>query len=294
MTASGPSPELVALNEMLAAVDLSAMTLDEQRATIEAASDGSVSDTDVEPVLVGGVPCEWVGAGDAATIVAVRGGGYCIGSLRSNRRFSALLADTCGVRVLNVGYRNAPEDPYPAALHDVLHAYRGLLAAGVAPATVAFVGNSAGGGLTLAGLLALRDAGDPLPACAAVISPWTDLTNSGASVRANAATEVMLDPRSVDATAARYATVDQLTHPYVSPLFGDPTGLPPLLVHVSDAEILLDDARRLAARAQAAGVAVTLHVEPFVPHVWHVFAGLVPEADDALVRLGLWLLGHLP
>jgi acetyl esterase/lipase len=296
MSVSGPSPELVALNEMLAAVDLSAMTLDEQRAAIEAASDGSVSDAAVEPAALCGVPCEWIGGRDptGGTIVAVRGGGYCIGSLRSNRRFSALLADTCGVRVLNVGYRNAPEDPYPAALRDVIGAYRGLLAEGVDPATIAFVGNSAGGGLTLAGLLALRDAGDPLPACAAVISPWTDLTNSGASVRTNAATEVMLDPRSVDATAARYATADQLTDPYVSPLFGDPSGLPPLLVHVSGAEILLDDALRFAARAQAARVDVTLHVEPFVPHVWHLFAGLLPEADDALVRLGLWLLDHLP
>lgn len=224
----------------------------------------------------------------------MRGGGYCLGSLRSNRPFSALLAETCAVRVLNVGYRNAPEHPYPAALTDVTNAYRGLLDRGVDPGTIAFVGNSAGGGLTLACLLALRDAGDPLPLCAAVISPWTDLTNSGASMRTNAATELMLDPGSVDATAARYASSAQLTDPYVSPLFGDPTGLPPLLVHVSGAEILLDDSLRFARRCAAVNVDVTLHVEPHMPHVWHLFAGLLPEADDALTRLGLWLLDRLP
>jgi len=214
--------------------------------------------------------------------------------LRSSRHFAALLAETCAARVLNVGYRNAPEHPYPAALTDVVNAYRGLIDGGADPGTIAFVGNSAGGGLTLACLLALRDAGDPLPVCAAVISPWTDLTNSGPSIRTNAATEVMLDPGSIDSTAALYASSDELTNPYVSPLFGDPTGLPALLVHVSGAEILLDDSLRFVQRCKAADVDVTLHVEPHMPHVWHLFAGLLPEADDAMTRLGLWLLDRLP
>jgi monoterpene epsilon-lactone hydrolase len=294
MMSSGPSTELAAINEMLAAMDMSAMTLEEQRRSIEAMSDppgaGALSCT------LGGVPCEWVAGRDAsaATIIAVRGGGYCIGSLRSNRRFANLLAETCGINVLNVGYRNAPEHPHPAALDDVVGAYRGLLDDGVDPATIALVGNSAGGGLTLACLLALRDAGDRLPACAAVISPWTDLANTGPSVRSNAATEVMLDPAAIDSTAALYARSDELRDPYVSPLYGDPTGLPPVLVHVSGAEILLDDSLRFVDRCRAAGVDVTLHVQPHVPHVWHLFTGLLPEADEAMILLGLWLLDHLP
>ncbi len=128
------------------------------------------------------MPCEWVAAhrsDGSRTIVGVRGGGYCLGSLASNRRFCALLADVTGARVLNVGYRTAPEHPFPAALDDVLTAYRWLLRHGADPMSVAFAGNSAGGGLVLAALLALRDAGDPRPAAAIAVSPWTDLAGTG-------------------------------------------------------------------------------------------------------------------
>jgi acetyl esterase/lipase len=292
MSLNAGSGELEAIREMLAALDLSAMTLEEQRDAFEAgaSADGG------EAREVGGVPCEWVRSRATPTckIVAVRGGGYCLGSLGSNRRFAGLLAQACDANVLNVGYRNAPEHPFPAALHDVLAAYRGLLAGGADHADVAFVGNSAGGGLTLACLLALRDAGDPLPACAAVLSPWTDLANTSSSVRTNAPTEMLLDPAALDTTAGYYAPADRLTDPYVSPLYADPTGLPPLLVHVSAAEILLDDSLRLVERYRRAGVDVTLHVEQHVPHVWHLFAGLLREADDALTRLGLWLHDHMP
>ena len=200
-----------------------------------------------------------------------------------------MLADIGGARVLNVGYRNAPEHRHPAALDDAVRAYRWLLRTGTDPLDVVLAGNSAGGGLVLATLLALRDHGDPLPAGAVVISPWTDLAVTGDSIRSNAVTEVMLDASGVLDTALLYADDDQLHHPYVSPLYGDPTGLPPLLVHVSDAEILLDDSRRFVDNARRGGVETTMTVVEGVPHVWHLFAGLLPEADESLLEIGLWL-----
>ena len=174
-------------------------------------------------------------------------------------------------------------------MDDAVAAYTWLLQSGTPPSALAVVGNSAGGGLALATLLTLRDAGMPMPACGAVISPWTDLAATGASVASNAATEVLLDPASLRTTAELYADPDQLTLPGVSPLYGDPTGLPPLLVHVSGSEILLDDSLRFVARARAAGVAVELQVVDGMPHVWHLFAGFLPDADTALAALGRWV-----
>jgi epsilon-lactone hydrolase len=292
-----PSAELDVVNELLRATDLAALTLDEQRAMFEAGSGQLPEGTTVEPVDADGVACEWVAAGPtdgAPTIVALRGGGYCLGSLASNRRFCTLLADVTGARVLNVGYRTAPEHPFPAALDDVLTTYRWLLHHGTDPATIALAGNSAGGGLVLATLLALRDAGDQRPAAAIAVSPWTDLAGTGASLSSNAATEVLLDPVHLPDTAALYVSDDLLRHPYVSPLYGELHDLPPVLVHVGNGEILLDDATRFAARARDAGVDVTIDVVVGVPHVWHLFAGVVPEADDALIDLAIWLDERIP
>ena len=274
----------------LRSMRLSSLTLEQQRAVLEV-SDAAAPGTSV-PVDAGGVSCEWVtaeGAKSSTVIVAVRGGGYCLGSLASNRRFCWLLADFTTARVLNVGNRNAPEHRHPAALHDVQNAYRWLLNTGTDPRRVAFVGNSAGGGLVLAALLALRDAGESLPGAAVAISPWTDLAVTGASITANAATEVLLDPGGVKDTARLYADDERLTDPYVSPLYGRFDWLPPILVQVSSTEILLDDAVRVAERARHGGVEVRLEVVEGMPHVWHFFAGILPEADDALFALALWL-----
>jgi epsilon-lactone hydrolase len=287
-----PSQELAGVNEVLRALRFDTMTLDQQRAAVEASAGSLPPGTTVTATDLGGVPGEWITVGPAApkrTIVALRGGGYCLGSLVSNRRFCSLLADIGSARVLNVGYRNAPEHRYPAALDDAVGAYRWLLRTGTDPLDVVLAGNSAGGGLVLATLLALRDHGDPLPAGAVALSPWTDLAVTGASIRSNAATEVMLDPSGVLDTALLYADADQLHHPYVSPLYGDPTGLPPLLVQVSDTEILLDDSRRFVDSARRVGIDTTMTVVEGVPHVWHLFAGLLPEADESLLEIGLWL-----
>lgn len=284
------------VNEMLRSVRLSTLTLDEQRAALEAGAGALPDDVVVRPVDADGVPCEWItpsGATSGGVIVSLRGGGYCLGSLNSNRRLCGLLAGLTGADVLNVGYRNAPEHRFPAALDDATRAYRWLIGTGAAPATIAFVGNSAGGGLALASLLAIRDAGDQLPAAAVALCPWTDLAATGASIVANAATEVMLDPAAVTATAGLYVDADLLREPLASPLYGDLHGLPPLLVHASSSEILLDDAVRFAARASDAGADVTLQIVEHVPHVWHLFAGILPEADDALVDVAIWLTQHL-
>ena len=290
-----PSAEAVAINDMLRAMDLGGLSLAEQRAAVERGTDGAPAGVTVTAIDGVAPACEWLAAGDdGRTVLALRGGGYCLGSLASNRRFAGLLAEVTGARVLSVGYRSAPEHPFPAALDDVVGAYRWLLDTGADPARVAVAGNSAGGGLAIAVLLALRDAGDTLPGAAIALSPWTDLAATGASLRTNAATEVLLDADGVAATAAEYADAACLRHPYVSPLYGDLAGLPPLLLHASTAEILLDDATRLADRAVAAGVDVTLRLVDGVPHVWHLFAGLLPEADDALLDLAVWLDEQIP
>ena len=288
-----PSAELEIVNDLLRSQSFSSLTLDEQRALLAGGSDDYAAGTRVEEVDAHGIPCEWVtaaGASARVTVLALRGGGYCLGSLASNRRFCSLLSEHTGGTVLNVGYRNAPEHPYPAAFDDAVAAYRWLMRDGDAvPGATVVAGNSAGGGLALACLLALRDAGDPMPAGGVAISPWTDLAGTGESLRTNAATEVMLDPAGVASTAALYAPAARLRDAYVSPLYGDPTGLPPLLLQVSGAEILRDDSLRFADRARAAGVRVTLEVVEDMPHVWHLFAGLLPEADAALQSLGRWV-----
>jgi len=291
------SAELEVVNELLRAADFAALTLDQQRSAVETDLGALPDGTTIDPVDAGGVPSEWViprSTEGSRTIIALRGGGYCLGSLTSNRRFCALLADVTGARVMNVGYRNAPEHPFPAALDDALTAYRWVVHEGTEPATIVLAGNSAGGGLALAALLALRDAGDRPPAAAIAISPWTDLAGTGASRWSNATTEVMLDPLELPATAALYVGDELLRDPYVSPLYGALHDLPPLLLHVGDGEILRDDATRFAARAQDAGVDVTIDVVAGVPHVWHLFAGALSEADDALLALAVWLDEKIP
>jgi acetyl esterase/lipase len=196
--------------------------------------------------------------------------------------------------VLNVDYRLAPEHPFPAAVDDAVAAYRWLLTQGVGADRVVIAGDSAGGGLTLATLLALKDAGDPRPAGAVPISPWTDLEATGESMRTRVAVDKVIKPDELKAVVDWYARGADLKSPYLSPLHGDYAGLPPLLIQVGDAEVLLDDATRVADRAEAAGVDVTLEVWDEMPHVFQSFTGLLPEADEAIEHIGRWVLTHVP
>ena len=253
----------------------------------------TIRDADASPrVNTGGVPAEWAiapGARDERVLVYVHGGGYTMGSLATHRALCARLSRLGHMRVLNVAYRLAPEHPHPAAVEDATAAVRWVYAQGFAPSRVAIGGDSAGGGLTLATLLALRDAGAPLPAAGVCISPWTDLSASGDSIRTKASVDPMVTEGPLRAMAAAYLGGKEARTPLASPLFADLRGLPPLLVQVGDAELLLDDATRLASRARAAGVDVTLEVWEEMFHVWHAFAEILPEAARACERIAEWL-----
>jgi monoterpene epsilon-lactone hydrolase len=224
-------------------------------------------------------------------VLYLHGGGYVVGSPKSHIAMATTLALRCAAATTVIDYRLAPEHPYPAAIDDCVAAYRALVTTN-GPETIAIAGDSAGGGATLATLVRLRDEGIPLPACAYVISPWTDLTASGASVTSRAASDPMIDAAAIVDTARRYAGAAPLDDPGVSPLFADLTGLPPLLVHVGDDEVLLDDSIRLAERARAAGVEVELEVYHGLWHVFHAFAGLVPEATSALRAGSAFIARH--
>lgn len=243
---------------------------------------------------VGGVPCEWLVPADAgATILYyLHGGGFVLGGPPLYRRMVGYFAACAGARALVPDYRLAPEHRFPAALDDCVAGYRGLLARGVAPADIVIAGDSAGGALALSTLIVLRDAGDPLPAAAALLSPVTDLSLSGATMCTRASEEVLLAPELCHRFARFYLGdgVDPRT-PLASPLFADLRGLPPLLIHVGTHELLLDDARRFTAAARGAAVEVTL-VE--WDELWHVFQMFVsmPEARRALAELGGFVRAH--
>jgi acetyl esterase/lipase len=289
------SDELHAVIEMLRAQPALDGDFAARRTTMDEASTAwPVSDdVAVEPALAGGVPCEWISAPGAAAdraILYLHGGAYTVGSLATHRRHAANLSVAAGSRVLNVDYRLAPEHPHPAAIEDAVTAYRWLIReCGLSPRRVVVSGDSAGGGLAVATLLALRDSGDPMPAGAAVISPWTDLTLSGASHDSRLALDPMCSRTSLAPSVEAYAAGVDPASPLISPAHADLSRLPPLLIHVGDHETLLDDSTTLAEGARAAGVPVELVVVPEMIHVWHLFAGMVPESDVALAELGQWI-----
>lgn len=226
-----------------------------------------------QPVEADGIPGEWFIPewAEEGVILYLHGGAYALGSVNAHREFLSRLTKACRVRILAIDYRLAPEHPHPAAVEDAVAAYLWLLEQGFAPQEIIIAGDSAGGGLTLATLLALGDGAQPLPAGAVCISPWTDLALTGASMQGKVKEELILDPDSLAKFAGWYADGQALTDPLISPLYGDLTGLPPLLVQVGTEEILLDDAKRFAERAEAAGVDVDLAVYEGMFHVFHMF-----------------------
>ncbi len=266
-------------------------TIEELRAGIEAMS-GALPPPEgsrFESVDANGVPCEWTSAPQARddrAILYLHGGGYVIGSVNTHRGTVARLSGACGARGLSVDYRLAPEHPFPAAVEDATSAYRFLLESGVDPAGIAIAGDSAGGGLTVATLLSLRDQNIDLPAAGICISPWIDLEGIGESMLTKADEDPMLNRESLLMMADAYLGGADPKTPLAAPLYADLTGLPPLLIQVGTAETLLDDANRLAANAQAAGVDVSIERWEDMIHVWHAFAPILPEADEAIARIG--------
>ena len=234
----------------------------------------------ITPGRLGGIPGEWVEIFDASssTLLYLHGGAYIACSPETHRPITAAFAKR-GLRVFAADYRLAPEHPFPAAVDDALAAYRALRSQVADEIFVA--GDSAGGGLALALLLALRDAGDPLPAACALFSPWTDLAATGESIRSNDRRCAMFRGANVAATAKYYLGANDPRNPLASPLYANLERLPRLLIHVGEQEVLLDDSRRLADRARAASVPVELKVWPDVCHAWQILP-VIPEARQSL------------
>ncbi|MFD3585977.1 alpha/beta hydrolase [Streptomyces sp. NPDC058683] len=252
-------------------------------------------DVTTTPGRLGGVPVvtvETPGGDPSDVVLYFHGGAYAIGSAADAAGLAADVSRRVGARAVCVDYRLAPENPFPAAVEDAVAAYRALLDQGVPAARTAFVGESAGGGLAVATLVALKEAGLPQPSSAAVFSPWADLTVSGAGATGKAALDPALTPQALRTRARDYLGTTPGTEPLVSPVFADLTGLPPLLVQVGSHEILLDDAVRLAARAAADDVRVDLQVWPQVPHVFQSFAVMLDEADEALESAAAFTRAH--
>lgn len=252
--------------------------------------------TNVAAVSVAGVPCarlrpSTLPADATRRVLYLHGGSYTAGSLTSHRATMARLAHASDAEVVGVDYRLAPEHPFPAGLDDAHAVYRAVLDDGAAPHDVVVAGDSAGGGLAAALLLRLREAGDPLPAGAVLLSPWLDLTLTADAVSAVAGDDPILRADALARSARAYAG-DDLEHPLVSPVLADPTGLPPLLVLVGTAEILLDDSLTFARRAADAGVPVDLEMGEGLIHVWPAMVG-IPEAEESMQRIGSWIRHRL-
>lgn len=250
-------------------------------------------DVEVEAVF-DPVPGLWITtpAGRSRSLLYFHGGGYALGSSRAHAEMASWIARAAQARVFVLDYRRAPEYRFPAALQDALLAYRWLVNSGSDPRSIAVGGDSAGGGLTLALLVSLRDRGEPLPSSALCISPWVDLEMTGASIASKAEVDPLLSREGLQQFADWYLGGQSARQPLVSPLHADLQGLPPLLIQVGTSEILLDDAVRLAERARAAGVRVTLHQYEDMPHVWHVFASFLPEGREAAREIGDFVLQH--
>ncbi|MBN1285305.1 MAG: alpha/beta hydrolase [Anaerolineae bacterium] len=255
-----------------------------------------LQDVAIEAVDAGGVPAEWFTPPDAGTgvILYTHGGGYVVGTVASYRAMLSRLAKIGGLRVLAIEYRLAPEFPFPAAVEDSTAAYRWLLAQSAAPERIVLAGDSAGGGLAAATLLALREAGDPLPAAAVLFSPFADLTGAGTTLTTLAGADPILAwEDSLEEAAAAYAGDTDPHDPLISPVYADLHGLPPLLILVGSNEILLSDSTRLARRARLAGVDVTLDVWEGMVHVWPLFGVTLPESWAALEAASAFAQAHL-
>jgi acetyl esterase/lipase len=247
------------------------------------------------PVDAGGIPAVRVTTPLSRAdhnILYLHGGAYIQGSPSLYRDLTWRIADAARAAVLAPDYRLAPEHPFPAAVEDAVGAYRWLVASGADARKLAIMGDSAGGGLVFAMLMRLRDEGDVLPAAAVALSPWADLTLTSDTVRRFAKSDPVLNADEAHHFARWYLGGADPRHPYASPVFGDPRGLPPALIQVGDDEILLGDAETMAMRLREAGCTADLEIWPRMPHVWHMLAGIVPESHQAVERIAGFLQRH--
>jgi len=266
-------------------------TTDEDRASYESmlASMPLADDIETERIGAGGVPAEWIrapGARADRVMLYFHGGGYIVGSMRTHRTMLSHMSRASGFSVLGLDYRLAPESPFPAPVEDALAAYRWLLDGGTEPGNIVLGGDSAGGGLVVSALVAMRYAGEPMPAAGVCISPWVDMEATGASFVTNADVDPSVSRERILKIADVYLAGKNPRAPLASPLHADLHELPPLLSMVGSIETLLDDAQALTERARAAGVEAVLEVWDDMPHVWTHFASILPEGQQAVDRIG--------
>lgn len=286
--------ELAGIRAALAATAREGQSFEEVRILYEQIAPPVDPDdgTSLEAFEIGGMKAEYSvprGADATAAILYFHGGGYCLGSLNTHRRLARSLAQAAGVAVLAIDYRLAPEAPFPAAIEDALAGYRHLLGRGIEPKRIAFAGDSAGGGLTMAGMLAAKNENLPLPGAGFCISPWVDLANGLPSMALKAAEDPMISKTRLDDFTKGYLGERSPADPLASPLHGDLLGLPPILIQVGSAECLLDDSVQLARNLGLAGVDARLEIWPDMIHVWHFFAPMLSEGRDAIAVAGRWL-----
>jgi epsilon-lactone hydrolase len=249
-------------------------------------------DVKCEPVKAGAVPAEWVtapGADASRVILYLHGGGYVIGSINTHRAMAGMLSRAAASRVLLIDYRLAPEHPFPAAVEDSVAAYKWLVAQGIAPAKIVVAGDSAGGGLTIATLVAIRDQNLKSPAAGVCLSPWIDMEAIGESMTTKAAEDPMVQKEPLLGMAKHYLAGKDPRTPLAAPLYADLAGLPPLLIQVGTAETLLDDSTRLAERARKAGVKVTYEPYEKMIHVFQIFAPILDEGKQAIEKIGAFV-----
>jgi monoterpene epsilon-lactone hydrolase len=246
---------------------------------------GVPADVEVEPVTAGGVRAEWTTTPSAArdaALLYLHGGGYVIGSLDSHRHLVAEAGRACGIAALALDYRLAPEHPFPAAVEDALAGYRFLLGRGLAPGRITIAGDSAGGGLVVAAMLAIRDAGLAQPSCGWCISPWVDMEALGETMTSRALADPTVQRAGLLDMAGLYLNGADPRSPLAAPIYADLTGLAPLMIQVGACETLLDDALRLAGAAGAADLRVDLQIWPEMIHVWHLFHPELTAGRDAI------------
>jgi len=262
------------------------------RKSMEKMAFKAADDIETETVTVAGRDGEWVRAPGSQTeraILYLHGGGYVMGSINTHRSLAGEISRAAQAAVLLVDYRMAPEDPCPAAVDDGVASLQWLIDQGYAAKNVAIGGDSAGGGLTLATLVAARDKGVLMPAAAVVISPWSDMTCSNESYQTRAEADPMVTGHGLKRMAGLYVNDGDPKHPYASPNFADLNGLPPLLIHVGRDEVLLDDSIKFGVKAKAAGVDCTLEIWDGMIHVWHAFHPMLDEGKKGIERVGEFL-----
>jgi epsilon-lactone hydrolase len=282
-----PDQDLIELRKLIAAnplpTNLAALRLavdsDSQRFPLD-------PDINVERVSVAiGVSAEWTwteAADPARVVLYLHGGGYVFGSILSHRHLVAEIGRTSGSRTLAIDYRLSPENPFPAAVDDALASYRFLLEEGFEPRHIAFAGDSAGGGLVVSALVAIKEAGLPQPACGWVISPWVDMEASGETFVSRADADPMVKREIIVNFAQAYLNGADPRSPFASPIYADLRGIAPLLIHVGASEVLLDDSLKLARTAGAADVSVRLEIWPEMVHIWHAFHRILGDGRKAV------------